>query len=144
MKPFTFRLDVLLRLRESEKSECLSRLQKVHSQISLLQEKNLKTANDIGSVYSFRKIEVMQAQNMIAHKFALETAHLKTEEDIMNLEESVTEIKSELVDIQRNIKVLESLKQKKKEEHLYELKREEQAFLDEVGSRRYGENELES
>ena len=144
MKQFEFRLQKVMettRTREElQKRELAKALGVLHSNEQLLDEMFGRLEEQIGEYTSRRNGGSMKASEMLAYSRYSEklAADIRRQQlAIEKLAQLVIEHRDKLIDISKDKKVLERLKEKKYEEFRKKLRSMEQKFMDEVSVRNY-------
>ncbi|OQA01097.1 MAG: flagellar biosynthesis chaperone [Planctomycetes bacterium ADurb.Bin412] len=140
MKKFRYRLDPLLRLRQQEEEQKKRAVGSLLTEINRQQNQVLEMAADLaregqqlrqqyaqGTVdlewIRFYRMYVMHTQQAMARRTA----------EIFQIQTSLTAARQELTEAARKTKILEKLKEKKKNSYDYQLRREETRAQDEIG-----------
>jgi len=130
-------------LEEREKT-ALSRIQ-----YNLQNEQNRRDQILARNLEALAELEALRRSNSTQDELRLYYPYLdrlkheadKSAQNIVRLEKELQEQKSVVLVASRNKKVIETLKSRKKAEHMLEADRQEQKFIDEVVVSRMGRNQ---
>jgi flagellar protein FliJ len=147
MKKFSFNLENLLQHRknlEEREKTALSRIQ-----YNLQNEQNRRDQILARNLEALAELEALRRSNSTQDELRLYYPYLdrlkheadKSAQNIVRLEKELQEQKSVVLVASRNKKVIETLKSRKKAEHMLEADRQEQKFIDEVVVSRMGRNQ---
>jgi flagellar export protein FliJ len=148
MPKFTFRLETLLKLRESDRDQCRARLQQaeeavavLEDQASELQQQVEQTAGEASSAASPGEIDVDSLVEFRRYGLLLQVQlrQLASQQELVQQE--VTRRREELTEADRQVKVLEKLKEHRRAEHVSREHYAEIKQLDEVAQRCGGRQE---
>jgi len=135
VKPFKFRLQVLLDVHEREKESLFTQLTNVREHISELQTKTQELQSIIQNGVGSNLQVVSQAQSFYNYVSHIQQVLAQNKTKLIEYEKE-EEILVDLVrSVQNKIKVLTKLKEKKQSAFQKEFTRKEQQFLDELGTR---------
>jgi len=135
---FKFRLSRILELKEKFKEAKKAELFSVEKEIET------KTGEIFRLEESIKALEatgLTSGEELKARYNRFEYALKRIEKlkgEIADLREKREKILKELVEMEREVKILDKLKEKKKEEFVRESLRQEMKFLDEISQRRRG------
>ena len=140
---FTFRLDPLITLRDNELKECQAELAKAYHARQMVEETRLKFEKDIEeSLQSAREmmesgtIDVNFLLTLQDHK-TYRTAQLaKIAEDLKQIDEEIERRRVLVVAANKELKIVEKLKEKRYEKYLEEENKAEMKILDEIAGNR--------
>ncbi|NLC68647.1 MAG: flagellar export protein FliJ [Clostridiaceae bacterium] len=143
MKKFKFKLETLLNIKIQEEDlkriELAAEIERLNREIAkmdlLVREKNEKI-DDYKRLLNLS----ITASKIKEYNYYILKLNQKIEEQglyIKIVEENVDKIRSELIEISRERKILEKLRAKKLDAYRKELAREEQKVIDEIVSYRY-------
>lgn len=134
-KKFTFRLDPILRIRSYKvtlaKDELIQIVKKRNEKEDLINKKEEYYNNLISHKPNSGKALDMQA--IISHQDKIKEEIKKLKYEKTQLQEIENYKRAKLTDAMKQEKVLEKLKEKKKEIHNSELSKEETSILDDIG-----------
>ena len=137
MNAFKFRLQALLDVHFREKGVLQTQLKSVQEHISAINQSNTELQTVLNSGMQTTVTSASQAQNYYRYADSINhVTHYNDEKRVEFIEEE-SELLSEITVIQKKIKVVEKLKEKKRQEFEKEQSRDEQKFLDELGIRRF-------
>ncbi|RJP81652.1 MAG: flagellar export protein FliJ [Candidatus Zixiibacteriota bacterium] len=141
MKKFTFRLERVIEVRNVKKKECQKALAKSLEELSR-EEQELHSAVSRSQAGSEGLRRALQSPARAGDLAGLEDWRRRQEEAVQTQARRTEERRLEvdrrrgaLVLAARDEKVLEQLKERRREEFQADCRREEQAFLDEVAGR---------
>jgi len=140
---FTFRLDPLITIRDNTLKECQAELAKAYHARQIVEETRLKFEKDIEeSLQSARKmlesgtIDVTFLLTLQDHK-TYRTAQLaKIAEDIKKIDEEIERRRALVVAANKELKIVEKLKEKRYEKYLEEQNKAEMKIMDEIAGNR--------
>ena len=146
---FTFRLEPLITLRDNELKECQAELAKAYHARRIVEETRLKFEKDLEeSLQSAREmlesgtIDVTFLLTLQDHK-TYRTAQLaKIAEDIKKIDEEVERRLALVVSANKELKIVEKLKEKRYEKYLEEENKAEMKFMDEIAGNKRLELEI--
>ncbi|GEM_PF-6633106 len=138
MPVFRFRLGRILelkeRLREAKRAELLSvereiearnrRIEALEEEIRRLETTSLLSGEELKARYNRFELAVVEIE--------------RVREEIYELEKKRKQLLKELVDMEKEVKMLDKLRDRKKGEFLKDVLREEMKFLDELAQRSRG------
>jgi flagellar FliJ protein len=140
---FTFRLEPLITIRDNELKECQAELAKAYHARQIVEETRLKFERDIAeSLQSARKmmesgtIDVTFLLTLQDHK-TYRTAQLaKIAEDIKKIDEEIERRRAIVVAANKELKIVQKLKEKRYEKYLEEENKTEMKIMDEIAGNR--------
>lgn len=149
MAKFRFRLATLQKLREIQRDELRSKLAEAVQAQQILEEQMAQVAAEIQEIQSYRRAGVTSQQLNVEQLLEAQryqgvlAGQLTTmQEQNRLLAAEVERRRDVVVEADRQVKVLEKLRERKLEEHRHEQLRAETKVLDEVASRRGQEADL--
>ncbi len=136
MKKFSFRLQKILSLREHEEKQAQIELAKAISQADILKaELALIAEKKIQQSYARSQSTDMQNLNLIEnfiHRLDLRTEEIL--EELAQIQVVIEQKREIMVEKMKNRKVLTTLKDKKKEEHRYDVLLSEEKTMDDIAN----------
>lgn len=138
-KKFDFRLEKVLNLRTQKVTQeklAFARVQAIRLQKEQEVEDQKEYANQISGIKGERaSAAFFQAQ--VYHKVYVKEELNKMETELGQIKEIEDLRRVKLTDAMKDEKVLEKLKEKKKDAHMDDVKKEETNTLDEIAQQRY-------
>lgn len=138
---FSFRFESVLNVRRIRQDEVKAELGKLIGRREELQQKKkyvlsqIEVAmDDIRSEQTFRIADFKSRQH---HLDNLRSLLGKTEKEIQDIDKEIDETKIRLAEAMKQVKVMERLRDRKKEEYLRLMDKKHQKFLDEIASQRH-------
>jgi len=140
---FTFRLDPLITIRDNELKECQAELAKAYHARQMVEEVRLKLEKEIEE--NLQSAREMLASGTIDVNFLLalqdhkiyRTAQLaKIAEDLKQIDEEIERRRTLVVAANKELKIVEKLKEKRYEKYLEEENKAEMKILDEIAGNR--------
>ncbi len=143
MKQFTFQLTTLLRLRESARDGRRGFLAEALRAEEILSQRmgDLTTEiNDFSSQYALPTEGLLQVDHILeAQRYELllraELQNVAAQRE--QVEQEIATRREALTEADRNVRVLEKLRERQAKKHRYEEMRQEQRELDEVASQQW-------
>jgi len=143
---FTFRLEPLITIRDNALKECQAELAKAYHARQIVEETRLKFEKDIEeSIQSAREmlesgtIDVTFLLTLQDHK-TYRTAQLaKIAEDLKKIDEEIERRRALVVAANKELKIVEKLKEKRYEKYLEEENKAEMKVMDEIAGNRIQE-----
>jgi flagellar FliJ protein len=149
MARFNFRLQTLRRLREIHRDEQRGRLATAfEAERILAEQRNAVTAETAALVESQRTLmrqgalDVNQLLTAQRYQMALEAQSRTLADQAARLAEEVERRRQSLVEADREVRVLDKLEERKRQQHREASQRAETKVLDEVASTRWEASEL--
>jgi flagellar protein FliJ len=149
MARFNFRLQTLRRLREIHRDEQRGRLATAfEAERILAEQRNAVTAETAALVESQRalmqegSLDVNQLLTAQRYQMALEGQIRALADQAARLAEEVERRRQSLVEADREVRVLDKLEERKRQQHREAAQRAETKVLDEVASTRWEASEL--
>ncbi len=134
---FRFRLEKVLQLKMKLRDAKMAELGDVESQISLVEREIDKVINDIKSIsFPNRVVSFAEVGSNFELLSALRDREKALKDRLAALYREKDKIIEELIELQKEVKILEKLKQKKYEEFRREVLKKEIKRLDEFASQR--------
>jgi flagellar export protein FliJ len=143
MPKFQFRLTTLLRLRERARDERRAALAQAYQAEALLREEQERLSRDLEGLLSASRLacgpgalNIDQLLDTRRYELVIK-AHLQDlGKKRTMLEEEIARRRETLAEANRQVRVLELLRERQLERHRHEENRQETKFLDEVAGRR--------
>jgi flagellar protein FliJ len=140
MRRFNFPLSTLLQVRKYKRDECEFKLGEIESQRRDVEQQRKQLNHEIGDTYSYlrekksgREVDMNMALRYHNYLRLLNAQTKASDLHMDKLNGKREGAVKELVEANREVRLLERLKEKRREEWKTEVEREEQQFLDEVG-----------
>ncbi len=147
MAPFRFRLESLLRLRKQARDTCRTDLAQAYQAQSLLQSRMEETLADIGAARGRQSpapgiVDVDLLLDAARWEFVLSSQRAMFEKQSIEVAREVEVRRQALAEADRQVRLLENLRDKQQRRHQSEQQRLEMKTLDEVaGLNHYLRNE---
>lgn len=148
-KRFQFRLDPVLKYRERIEDDRKNAFGEAQGHV-------MKQQQSIEQISTARSMEFDSISNLVQHNAAisrisdsyrylasLHVQRLHEENALRQLKEVAERKRQEYVEARKKRRALEMLREKRKEEHRYELDREEQQMLDDIALQRFNRQRRE-
>lgn len=141
MKKFTFRLQRLMDAKEGEERLRQRELGIEQQKLSEEEGKLNKLSDDLDQVNNDQRERLKKGSKagdlLLSHQWqrSLKTKIRGQEKEVEKQEGKVEKARDILVDVSREKKVLEKLKDRRKAEHQYQVNTETQNQLDDIGAR---------
>lgn len=142
-KKFNFRLEPLLKLKTykvNQAKDSLASALRVRYEKERLISENRASRDEVNKIKS-RKLKASDIQDMIFHRNFLDREHERLNKEKSQIVEIENYRRGKLTEAMKEEKVLEKLKEKKKEIYKEELLKEETLFMDEISIQRYNYND---
>jgi len=144
MKKFKFNLQQLLELREVKEKEVMNELSALVSKQNVERQKQEDLQMSLSSEHS-KIVQKMRADNITSAEFLnyarfvvlSEMAIKSTGRSIDSYEPSISKVRVRLINASKEKKVVEKLREKRKEEFIYEMNREIVKESDDANQRIY-------
>lgn len=136
MKKFSFNLQKILALREFEEKQAQIELAKAISAADILQAE-LKDIAEQKLKQSYSRSQSSDILYLQSIEYYIQRLDLRTEEVLEELARAqmvIEEKRAEMADKMKNRKVLTKLKEKKKEEHRYDVLLSEEEIMDDISN----------
>lgn len=143
-KKFTFRLEPVLKLRSHKVSIAKDSLNQA-VRIRLEKDYQIDEKRSYRQELMSKPVQSVTASMMQAnyhHRLSVDYDILKLEEEKLKLLDIEKSRRVRLTSAMKDEKVLEKLKEKKKEMHDFEAAKEDSLFMDELAINRYGKAEI--
>ena len=141
--PFTFRLDPLISIRDNVLKEKQALLAQAYEARQIKEEERVELQRNIeGNLQAARemmqsgKIDVGFLLGVRRHEMFLLHQHSEVVQQIALIEEEIERRRNAVVEANKELKIIEKLKEKKHEKYLAEEKRKETIQMDEIAGRR--------
>ena len=138
MKKFQFNLEPLLRVRKIEENRALQGLAKVLVNVNRMEEEKQTAHADINEEFSefgrknIRNLSFEDVQMHYRYMDRLDTEIQQVEEKLSDLKPDVEREQAKVVEARRRFRIVEMLKERKKEAYDYEVKKNEKKELQEL------------
>ena len=142
---FTFRLEPLIKIRKNVLQECQAALAKVYEERRLLEEKLLDIENQLAEGTATARSLMQPGQTVNVdyllgirrqEMFLLANQNV-VRQDIQKVDEEIERCRAAVVAANKEVKIIEKLKEKRHEQYLDEEKREETKTMDEIAGNRW-------
>ena len=140
---FTFRLEPLISIRDNVLKEKQAELAKAYEARRIIEEARVKVERDIGDnlqagreMLRSGKIDVNFLLGVREHEIFLLAQLEQAKQDIIEIEKEIDLRRRAVVEANKELKIIEKLKEKKYEKHLAEEKRKETIQMDEIAGRK--------
>jgi len=142
---FTFRLEPLIKIRKNVLQECQAALAKVYEERRLLEEKLLDIENQLAEGTATARSLMQPGQTVNVdyllgirrqEMFLLANQNVVMQ-DIQKVDEEIERCRAAVVAANKEVKIIEKLKEKRYEQYLEEEKREETKTMDEIAGNRW-------
>jgi len=145
MKKFQFRLDPVLRMREAvrdERRRALSQAYAVEAtaleQISGVEDRMLGLLQYRRKMTAERKVNIDSLLSSQRFEAVLKAERRELENNLVNIRKEIEICRQNLIEADRDVKIIEKLKDKKKTEHNYLQEQESMKEIDEMVVMREG------
>ena len=137
---FTFRLEPLIKIRKNVLQECQAELAKAYSARTILEDRLLEVENQLAEGTATARSLMQPGQTVnVEHllgirrqeMFLLANKDVLTQ-DMQKIDEEIERCRAAVVAANKEVKILEKLKEKRYEQYLEEEKREEIKAMDEI------------
>ncbi len=142
MAKFQFRLSTLLKIRQAERDRRRSALAQAYQAEAIVQEKGKELSNQIAQLRrQYRQAAepgTLQVDRLVERQrydLVLGAEQNHSQQQLQQLEEEIERRRIALVEADRDVRVLETLREKKKRAHEMREYRQEVKQLDEVAGR---------
>jgi flagellar FliJ protein len=149
MARFNFRLQTLRRLREIHRDEQRGRLATAYEAERILAEQRKAVVAETTALVDSRRqlmqqgsLDVTQLLTAQRYQLALEAQNRKLADQAAKLAEEVERRRQSLVEADREVRVLDKLEQRKRQQHREASQRAETKVLDDVATTRWEAAEL--
>ena len=141
MKKFKFSLQQVLDLKKSERSQIEQELNRLKNQRSIIEEK----VDKIGREWQAESQALARSEkDLLAAEYRMRLTYLdfldhkilQENENLMKVMRQISEVQEKLLVMTRDEKVLKRLREKRYDEHIVEMRREEQNIADEIANQR--------
>ena len=139
MKAFRYKLERVLDIRKLEQEQIEMKLAAIVMELNNLLEEKEKTLNEKEETFNMWQ-KAQEGRLNIADLIAYQNRIIKINLNIEGLDgkiqktkEGIEKVREELIEASRKSKILEQLKEKKFAEYRFEMEKEEQGILDEIG-----------
>ena len=142
---FTFRLEPLIKIRKNVLQECQAALAKVYEERRLLEEKLLDIENQLAEGTATARSLMQPGQTVNVdyllgirrqEMFLLANQNVVMQ-DIQKVDEEIERCRAAVVAANKEVKIIEKLKEKRYEQYLEEEKQEETKTMDEIAGNRW-------
>lgn len=139
MKSYKFSMESILNLRENEEKDTMENLVKVQNELETQKAilRDLIMAEEDARKNKSKCDDIHQLRHQNLYKEKLEEEIQRQDELIDTISLKFEEARLELIEAQKNRKVMEKLKEKDKEEYIADLRYVEQKELDEMAILKY-------
>lgn len=139
MKSYKFSMESILNLRENEEKDTMENLVKVQNQLETQKAilRDLIMAEEDARKNKSKCDDIHQLRHQNLYKEKLEEEIQRQDELIDTISLKFEEARLELIEAQKNRKVMEKLKEKDMEEYIADLRYVEQKELDEMAILKY-------
>ena len=142
---FTFRLETVLKVRERERDACraalnqaFEALQILHDQSEQIQNEIDELRNDVRQESSPGRVNVDRLMESGRYEFHLRSGVATIDGRVKQVEEEIERRRVALEEANRQVKVLEKLRQRQYDAWVADAAKRETAAADEVAVQRYG------
>ncbi len=143
MAKFTFRLSTLLKIREAARDRRRSALAQAYQAEAILREKGVELSDQIAQLRrQYRQAAqpgILQVDRLVERQrydLVLEAQQNHSQQQLRQLEEEIERRRITLVEADRDVRALETLREKKKRAHEMKEYWQEVKQLDEVAGQR--------
>lgn len=139
MKSYKFSMESILNLRENEEKDTMENLVKVQNELETQKAilRDLIMAEEDARKNKSKCDDIHQLRHQNLYKEKLEEEIQRQDELIDTISLKFEEARLELIEAQKNRKVMEKLKEKDMEEYIADLRYVEQKELDEMAILKY-------
>lgn len=139
MKSYKFSMESILNLRENEEKDTMENLVKVQNELETQKSilRDLIMAEEEARKNKSKCDDIHQLRHQNLYKEKLEEEIQRQDELIDTISLKFEEARLELIEAQKNRKVMEKLKEKDMEEYIADLRYVEQKELDEMAILKY-------
>lgn len=139
MKSYKFSMESILNLRENEEKDTMENLVKVQNELETQKSilRDLIMAEEEARKNKSKCDDIHQLRHQNLYKEKLEEEIQRQDELIDTISLKFEEARLELIEAQKNRKVMEKLKEKDMEEYIADLRYIEQKELDEMAILKY-------
>ncbi len=142
MAKFRFRLHALQQLRETYRDERRSRLAEAYQAESILSEQQTQVQQELLQLQQLQRDSLTTTQTNVnrllevqRHRLTLRAQQETMQKQANLLAAEVERRRLELVEADREVRILEKLQQRQREQHQLEMRRKEAKEYDDMGSR---------
>lgn len=143
MKPFVFKLQTALNLKIKEEDRVKEELRRLTNRcqeefdVLAALEERLGQLEDRLRRRQEARVDVAEIQRCLDYLPVMKDRILRQKEVIRRIKEEIEKTRQELVEIMRERKVLEKLRERHFAQYLVEVNREEQKIIDEMATNGY-------
>lgn len=147
MKPFEFKLQTALNLKQKEEDRVKEDLQRLTARRSEAVEKLAVLVDELCQLedrlrrHQEDRVDVAEIKRCLNYLPVMRDRIMRQEEIIRQIENEMDKTRQLLVEIMRRRKVLEKLKEKHYAQYQLEVSREEQKIIDEMATNGYNRKE---
>ena len=145
MRAFRFRLQTLQRIREQKRDAVQRKLAQAERERSELQQCELDVRGELQGLeehmrraVSKQQVEVDRVMDGHRHKLSLQARLADLEKAIVQANNEVAQCRNQLIEADRDVKVLEKLHERQLSEHVLQIQAHEAKLLDEAATIRAG------
>lgn len=147
MKPFEFKLQTALNLKQKEEDRVKEELQRLTAMRREALDKLAVLGGELCQLedrlrrHQDARVDVAEIKRCLAYLPVMRDKILRQEEIIRQIEADMDKTRQLLVEIMRRRKVLEKLKERHYAQYQLEVTREEQKIIDEMATNGYNRND---
>lgn len=132
MRSYNFSLEKILNLRESREKEIIENMGKIQNELNKQEEVLKSLQRDIENINNsnFKNVMDLQYKSLCKSKIKED---IDLQKEVINSKVTELErVRKDLIEAQKDRKVMEKLKEKDKEKYFSKIRYEEQKELDEI------------